>query len=227
MRRLALLSIAALALLAIAATPAYAAKAGGGPKSFTYQITVENLTENQPLSPPLAVIHKRNYKVWQRGAIASHGVAALAEDANNSVLESALAKVKRVLSVETVADGPIPPGESATFTVTTQGPYNRLSLLTMAVNTNDGFTGLGGFRLNRVNGTRMLERGIYDAGSEANNQLMTHIPGPCCGNPFVRDPEGDLIRKHPGIQEGVGELTPAAHGWSGPAAKITIERVAS
>jgi hypothetical protein len=40
----------------------------------------------------------------------------------------------------------------------------------------------------------------------------------------VRDPEGELIRRHPGIT-GVGDLDPALYGWEEPVAKITIERV--
>ena len=64
----------------------------------------------------------------------------------------------------------------------------------------------------------------YDAGSERNNELRSHIPGPCCNNPFVRDPEGALIAPHAGIT-GVGELDPAVYGWDEPVVKITIERL--
>jgi hypothetical protein len=46
----------------------------------------------------------------------------------------------------------------------------------------------------------------------------------CCNNPFVRDPEGALIAPHPGIA-GVGDLDPAVYNWTGPAAKITVERI--
>ena len=227
MKRLIMLALAALSVLAVAATPAYAAQKGGKAKSYTYEITVENLTDTQPLSPPLAVIHKRGFKVWKRGAIASHGVAAIAEDANNSVLESALAKIRRVMSVETVAQDPIAPGEIATFAVTTKGRYNRLSLITMGVQTNDMFTGTSSLRLHRIAGMRMLNTRGWDAGSEANNQLKSHIPGPCCGNGMVRDPEGDVIRPHPGIQAGVGDADVAKLGWTGPVAKWTIKRVAN
>jgi hypothetical protein len=70
----------------------------------------------------------------------------------------------------------------------------------------------------------MILRMAYDAGSERNNELATHIPGPCCNNPFVRDPEGALIGPHPGIA-GVGDLDPAVYSWTGPVAKITVERI--
>jgi hypothetical protein len=106
--------------------------------------------------------------------------------------------------------------------VETRGKLNRLSVVTMLVNTNDAFTGLDSLRLH---GDRIVRsRRAYDAGSERNNELAAFIPGPCCGNPFVRDPEGELIRRHPGIT-GVGDLDPAVYGWEEPVAKITIERV--
>jgi hypothetical protein len=93
----------------------------------------------------------------------------------------------------------------------------------MLVNTNDAFTGVDSLRLR--NRKVVIHARAYDAGSEKNNQLASHIPGPVGGNPFVRDPEGELIRMHPGIQPGVGDLDPAQHGWDGPVAKITITPV--
>ena len=50
------------------------------------------------------------------------------------------------------------------------------------------------------------------------------MPGPCCGHPFVRVPEGALIGPHEGIT-GRGDLPPALYDWNGPAARITIERI--
>ena len=64
----------------------------------------------------------------------------------------------------------------------------------------------------------------YDSGSERNNELKSHVPGPCCGNAFVRDPEGALIGPHEGIT-GQGELSPALYDWNGSAARIAVERI--
>jgi hypothetical protein len=114
------------------------------------------------------------------------------------------------------------PGASATYTLTTRGKYSRLSLLTMLVNTNDGFTGLDARHLR---GQHLSFRTFaYDAGSETNNERTGFIPGPCCNNPFVRDPEGALIRRHEGIT-GRGELLAATYGWSGAVARITVHRM--
>jgi hypothetical protein len=220
--------IPALAMVAALATIALAAPASADGDT-TWKVTVTNLTPpgpgapgSQPLSPPLFVVHSSRADVWSVGAIASHGVAAIAEDADNSVLESALPQLPGVRTVFTGAGGPIPSGQSRTFTVQTRGPFDRLSVVSMLVNTNDAFTGLDALRLRGRGAT--LERMAYDAGSEANNELVGFIPGPCCNHPFVRDPEGQLIRPHQGIT-GIGELDPALYDWQDPVARFAIQRV--
>lgn len=228
MRKLILLGLVAVASAALAVGPAAADDEREG-TSTTWRVTITNLTPagpgapgSQPLSPPLFVVHSAQADVWSVGEIASHGVAAIAEDANNAPLESALPALHGVKTAFTGAGGPIPSGATRSFTVETSGAYDRLSLVTMLVNTNDGFTGLDSLRL-RGHGSSS-ETMAYDAGSERNNELKAFIPGPCCGNPFVRDPEGALIGPHEGIT-GRGELSPALYGWHGPAARITVERV--
>lgn len=224
MRRLTLILLAALALAALVSGPATADDDDddGGQAPKTWQVTVTNLTPSgsQPLSPALFVVHSRKADVWSVGEIANHGVAAIAEDANNGVLESALRGTAGVKTAFTGAGGPIPSGESRSYLVETGGRFNRLTLVTMLVNTNDAFTGLDSQRVSGRGGT--FATMAYDAGSERNNELKSHIPGPCCGNAFVRDPEGALIRPHEGIT-GRGQLDPRVYGWSGRVARITVE----
>ena len=228
MRRLILFALTALLVAALAAGSAWAddddGEDGADGRTGTWRVTISNLTPagSQPLSPPLFVVHSNRADVWSVGEIASHGVAAIAEDANNAVLEAALPQLDGVKSASTGAGGPIPPGASGTYTIETSGRFSRLSVLTMLVNTNDAFTGLDSFRLHGRGAT--IATMAYDAGSERNNELRSHIPGPCCNNPFVRDPEGELIRHHEGIT-GRGQLSPAVYDWDGPAARIAIQRV--
>ena len=215
----------ALAVLVLASAVAFSVPANGSSirQSRSWNVTITNLTPtgSQPLSPPLVVVHSRRADVWSLGRIANHGVAAIAEDADNSVLESALLMLQGVRSVRTVPGGPIPPGASRTFPVESNDRADRLSILTMLVNTNDAFTGLDALHL-RGRGATLRTR-AYDAGSEVNNERATHIPGPCCNNRFVRAPEGAVIRMHGGIT-GVGDLNPAVYGWSNPVARIRIAR---
>lgn len=216
--------LAILLTLGLAVGVSAATATGDAAGARTWRVTVENLTPagSQPLSPPLFAIHGKRVDVWSVGAIANHGVAAIAEDADNTVLESALDQLPGVRDVFTGAGDAIPSGESRSYTVQGRTGRDRLTLLTMLVNTNDGFTGLDSRQLR---GERtVLYRIAYDAGSERNNELRAYIPGPCCGNPFVRDPEGALVAPHAGIT-GVGELDPAVYGWDEPVMRITIERV--
>ncbi|HEV8602049.1 MAG TPA: spondin domain-containing protein [Gaiellaceae bacterium] len=213
----------ALLMLVGAALLIPAAEGSGTRARKTWQVTITNLTPagSQPLSPPLLVVHSNRADVWSVGTIATHPVAAIAEDANNAPAESALTGYPGVLSVRTGEGGPIPPGATRTFTIQSRGKFNRLTILTMLVNTNDGFTGLDSMHLRGRGFTRSTN--AYDGGSERNNELIAFIPGPCCNHPFVRDPEGAVIRMHEGIT-GRGDLNPAVYGWTGLVARIQVSR---
>jgi Spondin_N len=219
MKRLAFGAIGALAAAALLIPAAVSSPS----HERTWDVTITNLTRpgSQPLSPPLFVVHSRRADVWSVGDIATHPVAAIAEDANNAPAEMAFAQLDGVSDVFTGAGGPIPPGASRTYTVETSGRFKNLSILTMLVNTNDGFTGLDSLHLRGRGDTRSTM--AYDAGSEVNNEEIAFIPGPCCNHPFVRDPEGALIRMHEGIT-GRGDLSPKTYGWSGPVARIQVSR---
>ena len=217
-----LVAVAAMALL----IPSAASSGSGG--THHWLVTITNLTPpgpgppgSQPLSPPLFVVHSNRADVWSVGEIATHPVAAIAEDANNGPAVSAYADLPGVREVFTGAGGPIPSGVSRSYMVETSGHFDRLSVVTMLVNTNDAFTGLDSFHVHGHGTTR--ETMAYDAGSESNNEQLAYIPGPCCGHPFVRDPEGALIGMHEGIT-GRGDLDPAVYGWTGPVARIQISR---
>jgi Spondin_N len=230
MKRLILAGFLALIVGALAIGPASGShdEDDDGGNTKLWRVTIQNLTPpgpgapgSQPLSPPLFVVHTDDVQIWRVGQVATHVVAAIAEGANNEPAISAYTGFPGVRSVFTGAGGPIPSGASATYTVQTRGDFDRLSIVTMLVNTNDAFTGTSSLELE--DRRMMLSTRAYDAGSEKNNELKAFIPGPCCGHPFVRDPEGAPIRRHPGIT-GVGDLDPALYGWDEPVAKITITR---
>ncbi|MYE91016.1 T9SS type A sorting domain-containing protein [Candidatus Poribacteria bacterium] len=60
----------------------------------------------------------------------------------------------------------------------------------------------------------------YDAGTEANNELATHVPGPPF-NGMERAPTADPIMAHPGIA-GTADVG-AAFGWTEPTATVAVE----
>ena len=107
------------------------------PVSYTFDVTVSNLTAGQPLSP-IAVIAHTEGTLWQIGSPASVALETMAEGGDNSqllALENAIANAS--------SEGPVGPGANTTITLTTDSlEALKLSLATMMVNTNDGFTGL-------------------------------------------------------------------------------------
>ncbi|MEM9041393.1 MAG: spondin domain-containing protein [Actinomycetota bacterium] len=225
--RLAALALAGATLAggAVATTSVVDADGHGyqpsGP-TFTYRITVENHTDAQPLSPVGTVIHDRRTDVWSRGEPASAAVAAIAEDAALPVFVDTYAQTPGVRSAFAGGGGPIGPGASASFEFEAS-PRDRVSLVSMLVNTNDAFTGLDSVRLGRQ--TQKFEVIAYDSGTEVNNENAGFIPGPVGGNAGVRDPEGNVITVHPGIVGVDGGIDPAVYDWDDPVATITIERI--
>lgn len=233
-RRGVAVGTAALLALGGGAIGANAVASSGG--NQYYDITVENLTSGQPISPPFLAVHNNRADLWSVGHPASHAVAAIAEDANNAPATEIVGLLRRsgtlsgVTGVDAGADAPAPigPGASQTYRVktTSRASQYRLTMLAMLVNTNDAFTGIDSYKLRLGHDkSKTVYLKAYDAGSEANNQGAEYIPGPVGGNPFVRDPEGNVIRKHPGIEDGVGVLTEAEHSVAGNVAKVTITRV--
>jgi len=214
-----IVAVAAAGGLAVAPT---VADADYGGRQATYRVTIENIaTGFQPLSPAGVAIHSRRTDVWSVGAPASNAVAAIAEDANGGVFADTYSQVHGVRQAFVGGGGPAGPGGTIEFEFDARRG-SRISLVSMLVNTNDAFTGLDNVKLR--NGTKVYEVGAYDAGTEANNESASHIPGPVGGNAFVRDPEGNVITRHAGVQGGA-DLEPDVHGWEGPVARITIERI--
>jgi hypothetical protein len=195
----------------------------------TYTVTVENLTTGQWLTPPNFAAHGADVQVWRRGQPASPGVQAVAENGDVPVLAAELAasldEADRGVS-GVGADAPIPPGGSVTFAVTTDQP--KLSIVSMIICTNDGFTGLDSRSLPRWAGdSRTFSVPGYDAGTEVNTELRADIvPAPFCGggagsgvsNPDLA--EGGVITKHETLL-GVGDLADSLD-WSGAVAEITV-----
>lgn len=224
---------------ALMAPGAAGANEGNGPQERTYVITVENLTDGQPFTPPVAVTHRQSTSVFTVGAPASPSVQGVAENGNVPGLVADLAGNGMVDEV-VVGDaaGPVLPQTEVSFEVTAGPGHRRLSLISMLICTNDGFTGLDGIKLpNQTGGSTVIEVGAYDAGTEVNTESFDDLVPPCgpltgvdsggagtgMSNPALA--EGGVIHAHAGVV-GSGDLLPGLHGWTDPAARITVTRVA-
>ncbi len=223
------------AALPAGATP-QSAKAG----VRLYDVTITNLTSTQPLSPGVVVTHAKDAEVWAVGSPASEGIRQIAENGDDVPAVGELTGAPGIFEVVGTGLPPIhriggPGATGRTFRIAARGNANRLSVAVMLICTNDGFTGVSGVKLpGGFKREEFLTNG-YDAGTEANDQLYTHVVDPCGGiGPVSVAPDGQNLRTatpggviapHPGIQAGVGDLAPAVYAWTDPVARITIQRV--
>ncbi len=201
----------------------------------TYQVTMTNLTTGQPLSSPLLVTHTGAVDVWTLGAFASDGLRQIAEDGNNAPLAAtlgALAGVREVKATATPIQRSGVAGSSLTVNIKSKEAGDVLSIATMLICTNDGFTGLDSVVLPDDFAVHVLTTNAYDAGTETNDQLSVNLVD-ACGTlgPVALAADGNgrvataaLISAHPGVTPGVGALT-AAHVWTNPVLQVTIQRL--
>jgi Spondin_N len=215
--------------------------------SREYEVTIENLTAGQAFSPPVAAVHKGKHAIFDVGEPASVGIREIAENGNNAPLVAQL-EANPFGRIGGFVEGTAPlvpvgvPGDamfdqSATLALTAPRNAHRLSLATMLICTNDGFTGLDSIALpHRVGQQKVRTSAGYDAHTEQNTEDYADLVPPCQGligdssgepgtgnsNPALA--EGGVIAHHAGILGGIGDLDPAIHGWTDPVAKVTVKR---
>lgn len=187
-----------------------------------FEITVTNLTYNQIFSPLLAVSHRSGIQLFTEGEAASEGIATMAESGDVSVITDSVAGNRLVRGSNTSA-GPLLPGQTTTITVPVNRA-NRLSLVSMLVNTNDAFLALNSISVPRYGHTITKYAVAFDAGTEPNDELCANIPGPACGGEGFNTVDGEgFVHIHRGIH-GIGDLDSSIYDWRNPVAKITIRR---
>jgi hypothetical protein len=229
-----LIAIAAIAALVLAVPGIASADHANGSRS--YEVTIENLTAGQILTPPVFAAHRGSVSLFEPGRPASTWVKEIAENGNVEPLAQSLDVTEGVAtSGVAVSDangaGPILAGQSRTWTFDAPARARHLSTVSMVVCTNDGFTGLDGLRL--PNGKdRSIEVYVYayDAGTEQNTEAFDDLVPPCSGGASgsgVSNPalfENGVVTMHEGLT-GAGDLDLATWGWDGPVARFTITRV--
>ena len=202
--------------------------AGMEAATATYEVTIENLTpmtgegSSQPFSPAILATHRGRLDVLERQGFATDELAMVAEDAISGPLVEKLS-MSRFVSDVSQGDGVTFPGAESRFEISASVDAKKLSIVFMLVNTNDAFGWLDSAKLPK-SGEAVYMVGAYDAGTEANTEAISDIPGPCCGNPGMGEDEHMKIRHHDGIL-GIGDLDSETWGWSGPVARVTITRV--
>jgi len=234
--RAALVLAAALSLLIAVGQPA---SAHGYGSERTYRVTVTNLTSGQYLTPPLVAAHRGGFRAFRVGHRASPEIRQIAENGNLDPAVATWGAHPRVSDV-VAAGGPVGPGASATIEFSaTRHEARRVSLASMLICSNDGFSGVNRLRLPRhVGATNSAYAFGFDAGTEINTEDFADIVPPCpalSGVPTtdsgsgMSDPalaEGGRIRHHGGVVGG-DDLQPEVHGWNPAHAVIavSVERI--
>ena len=213
-------------------------------------VQVTNLTYSQPFSPAAIVLHEPGYNIFIDGERASVALEQLAESGNPSdVINEATAAAQYLDAI--ASDGATAPrsiGNESTLVVPVLDIDNlRISLTTMLVDTNDAFTGLNAADISNmgVGESVSFMAPSWDAGTEANTETASTIPGPAAaaaggggasaGFDAARDDLFDRVHFHPGAvtnanaddasKEGLStSILTEADRWDNPTSRIVITR---
>ena len=206
------------------------------PPEVTFEVTVQNLTNAQPLSPVLVTGHGEDFTFFNIGAPASAGLEVLAEGGDNADLMAEADGDDNVI-VSGSGMGVIPPGmsEAVELTVVESDVDGlEISVVTMLVNTNDAITGVQALDVSglEVQGSMMALGNVYDAGTELNTEAMGTIPGPADGGEgfnAARDDRADQVTGHPGVvtaDDGLStSILSGQHRFDNPAVSVTVTRL--
>lgn len=156
---------------------------------FNVQIT--NLSNGIFFTPFLVVAHPVGTSLFDVGQPASASLQAMAEGGDISGL-SADAQAMGATVAENPAMGLLAPATSTNVDLNTDGTSNdRLTVLAMLLPTNDAFAGLNAIAIPTTPGTYVYDVPAYDAGTEANDELLVAGAGGAPGVPGMPgDPGG-------------------------------------
>ncbi|WP_205967604.1 spondin domain-containing protein [Paraglaciecola sp. 20A4] len=195
------------------------------PVDVSYDVTVTNLTNGQPVSPPAVVLHTEG-TLWALGDVATVSLERIAEVGDS-------AEFLTQGAVSAGGSGPITPGDSQTISITIQDITNaKMTIAAMLGNTNDAFSGLSAWDLSQleVGDSWTTNSPAYDAGTEKNTETAETVPGPA-GNGEGFNPTRDdtgFISMHPGVVSVDDGLTNSTltveHKFDNPVIRIQVTR---
>jgi len=211
----------------------------------TISVTVKNLTNGLYFTPLLITAHDRDTRLFELGVPASIELQAMAEGGDVSLLAEMVGGEDRD-TIVTPLDRLVEPGETVSdLKLDTRRTRNRyLSLTAMLLPTNDGFVGLDSLRIPRFPGTYRYYLYGYDAGTEANDELIADGSGApdVPGIPAAPGGDGGIdgtgvsfsdtntnVHIHRGTigdldpEGGISDLDSSLHRWLNPVAEVVIE----
>lgn len=195
-------------------------------------ITVTNLTHGIYFTPVITAAHDASISIFTTTEAASAELEVLAEGGDISGV-SGLLSVANADVDEDPAGGLLAPASSTVFSLSTNSGNDYLSVAAMMLPTNDAFIGLDSWEIPTEAGTYTVYLNAYDAGTEANDEIITNIPNPigitATGASGVTEEISNAnVHIHPGIlgdddeQAGISDLDSSVHRWLNPVAKLTV-----
>ncbi|MCB1954704.1 MAG: spondin domain-containing protein [Rhodocyclaceae bacterium] len=212
------------------------------------EITVTNLTGGLSFTPLLVAAHPADTHLFQTGSAASAALQAMAEGGDIAGLQAGVTAAGGQV-VADPAGGLLAPATAAGVAELTTGSANtHLSITAMLLPTNDGFVGLDGWAIPTTPGTYTVMLNAYDAGTEANTELMNPGAGGAPGVPGIpgdpsgragsggrgvvaaspNDSEPPVVHIHRGqlgdtdATGGLSDLDSRSHRWLNPVARVTV-----
>lgn len=211
-------------------------------QAATISVEITNATHSIHFTPILAVAHTEANHLFRLGEEASDGLQMMAEGGSLDGLLT-LADSIGADTVANPAEGLLAPGAMTTIASWDTGDADRLSIVAMLLPTNDGFVGLDSWQIPSEPGTYTLTLNGYDAGTEANDELIVDgsgapgtpgIPANPSGNSgtmgtgVTSEESNTTVHIHRGnvgdtmVEGGASDLDSRIHRWLNPVAKVTI-----
>lgn len=197
-----------------------------------YTVSVTNLTPNQPMSPLAILTHNSDFSLFEVGQSASIALEQLAEEGSNAEL-IAFSQSDENVAQGLAGNGLLLPGNTDEVTITVDvDEEGYISVASMLVNTNDAFVGETGLSLKSldVGESFQMNMNVWDAGTEANDELASSIPGPAGGGEGFNSArnDDDVVSFHSGVVSSDDGLSSSAldstHRFLNPGARVTITR---
>lgn len=180
------------------------------PAAGSVTVTLTNTSESQPMTPPVVVLHNapntdNGMRLFQLGQPAGPYIVSIAEDGNNAPLVNLLgyltdqgrASNYAVGFADPANPGPLLPGMSASVNLDLASDDQVMSVVSMVVCTNDGFSAVDSHTLS-ADTTETFLAPIYDAGSETNVLMLDYWVPPCGSDANITDDENGSVTAHPG-----------------------------
>lgn len=212
----------------------------GSANAADLTVEITNITNGIVFTPPFVSAHTADAHIFRVGEEASAGLQLIAECGSSATLKTDL----DAMGANTAdAAGPVTPGSSVSIELTTSATNNRLSLATMLLPTNDAFSGLDSIEIPRRPGTYTYYADAYDAGTEANDEIVATeacapgVPGFPLEFPGFKGTGGTgvagadtntWIHIHRGnlgdadLSGGMSDVDSTVQRWQNPVLKITV-----